>query len=303
MGAGNSPSAAVLQPLRASQHAPSGVCIMPLTRGAPFALLLSAICCSMLHDVGTDTSSKFSVIMDSRMNDGNLGEGLQQGLEEGSAGEHVLEGAALWPLSAGPQGWRAHRSRPAAQPCRQVSSAEPALAPHLATPLLCCCPSCRPSPVCSTCSKLGVAMPSNGSVGPSGKERLLSHARQGTPAWLARPMLPSRFTLKPLPCSGLSGPTLYTNINVGKGTNALYSGGPSRSGANAAAGTTWWFIQRQGRGVTSCAPAGCANPESSAALALCRRAMLSAQRAGAGAHPGHCVATWMLRLAAAAEGH
>ncbi|KAL4435947.1 hypothetical protein ABPG77_000709 [Micractinium sp. CCAP 211/92] len=37
---------------------------------------------------------------------------------------------------------------------------------------------------------------------------------------------------------GLSGPTLYTNINVGKGTNALYSGGPSRSGANAAAGTT-----------------------------------------------------------------
>lgn len=53
----------------------------------------------------------------------------------------------------------------------------------------------------------------------------------------------------PLPCRGLSGPTLYTNINVGKGTNALYSGGPSRSGANAAAGTTWWFIQRQGRGV------------------------------------------------------
>lgn len=50
-------------------------------------------------------------------------------------------------------------------------------------------------------------------------------------------------------CSGLSGPTLYTNINVGKGTNALYSGGPSRSGANAAAGTTWWFIQRCGGGV------------------------------------------------------
>ncbi|KAL4458833.1 hypothetical protein ABPG75_013698 [Micractinium tetrahymenae] len=42
---------------------------------------------------------------------------------------------------------------------------------------------------------------------------------------------------------GLSGPTLYTNIDVGRGTNALYSGGPSRSGANAAAGTTWWFIQ------------------------------------------------------------
>ncbi|EFN59950.1 hypothetical protein CHLNCDRAFT_133034 [Chlorella variabilis] len=41
----------------------------------------------------------------------------------------------------------------------------------------------------------------------------------------------------------LSGPTLYTDIDVGLGTNALWSGGPRASGANAAAGTTWWNIR------------------------------------------------------------
>lgn len=41
----------------------------------------------------------------------------------------------------------------------------------------------------------------------------------------------------------LSGPTLYTNIDVGVGRNALYSGGPGASGPNAAAGTTWWNIR------------------------------------------------------------
>lgn len=123
---------------------------MPLTRATQSALLLSAICCSMLHDVGTDTSSKFSVIMDSRMNDGNLGEGLQQGLEEGSAGEHVLEGAALWPLSAGPQGWRAHRSRPACPCCGQASSAEPALVP--------CSAFVLPADLHRCVAKLGVAL-------------------------------------------------------------------------------------------------------------------------------------------------
>lgn len=43
---------------------------------------------------------------------------------------------------------------------------------------------------------------------------------------------------------GLSGPTLYTDIDVGVGTDALHSGGPTRSGPNAAAGTTWWNIRR-----------------------------------------------------------
>jgi hypothetical protein len=42
----------------------------------------------------------------------------------------------------------------------------------------------------------------------------------------------------------LAGPTLYTNIDVGIGTQALYSGGPSTSGPNALAGTTWWTIKR-----------------------------------------------------------
>ncbi|KAL4434670.1 hypothetical protein ABPG77_002793 [Micractinium sp. CCAP 211/92] len=41
----------------------------------------------------------------------------------------------------------------------------------------------------------------------------------------------------------LAGPTLYTNIDVGLGTDALHSGGPSRSGPNALAGTTWWGIR------------------------------------------------------------
>ncbi|KAI3429364.1 hypothetical protein D9Q98_005459 [Chlorella vulgaris] len=41
----------------------------------------------------------------------------------------------------------------------------------------------------------------------------------------------------------LAGPTLYTNIDAGIGTNALYSGGPSTSGPNALAGTTWWNIR------------------------------------------------------------
>lgn len=41
----------------------------------------------------------------------------------------------------------------------------------------------------------------------------------------------------------LAGPTLYTNIDVGLGSNALASGGPSRSGPNALAGTTWWGIR------------------------------------------------------------
>ncbi|KAI3429363.1 hypothetical protein D9Q98_005458 [Chlorella vulgaris] len=41
----------------------------------------------------------------------------------------------------------------------------------------------------------------------------------------------------------LAGPTLYTNIDVGIGTRALYSGGPSTSGPNALAGTTWWTIK------------------------------------------------------------
>ena len=48
----------------------------------------------------------------------------------------------------------------------------------------------------------------------------------------------------PCHCRALSGPTLYTDIDVGLGTNALWSGGPRASGANAAAGTTWWNIRR-----------------------------------------------------------
>lgn len=44
---------------------------------------------------------------------------------------------------------------------------------------------------------------------------------------------------------GLSGPTLYTNISVGVGTDALLSGGPKESGPNAVAGTTWWRILSQ----------------------------------------------------------
>lgn len=75
-------------------------------------------------------------------------------------------------------------------------------------------------------------------------EMLLAWPQQSCPSSLRCPHCSP-------PCSGLSGPTLYTNINVGRGTNALYSGGPSRSGANAAAGTTWWFIQRQGGGLSA----------------------------------------------------
>jgi activating signal cointegrator complex subunit 1 len=44
---------------------------------------------------------------------------------------------------------------------------------------------------------------------------------------------------------GLSGPTLYTNISVGAGAEALLSGGPKDSGPNAVAGTTWWHIVSQ----------------------------------------------------------
>lgn len=40
----------------------------------------------------------------------------------------------------------------------------------------------------------------------------------------------------------LAGPTLYTHIDAGKGTDALSSGGPPASGPNALAGTTWWNI-------------------------------------------------------------
>lgn len=42
----------------------------------------------------------------------------------------------------------------------------------------------------------------------------------------------------------LAGPTLYTNISVGRGSDPFYSGGPSSSGPNALAGTTWWNIRR-----------------------------------------------------------
>ncbi|KAL4448197.1 hypothetical protein ABPG75_005416 [Micractinium tetrahymenae] len=42
---------------------------------------------------------------------------------------------------------------------------------------------------------------------------------------------------------GLAGPTLYTNINVGKGSDALASGGPSRAGPNSVAYSTWWNIR------------------------------------------------------------
>lgn len=45
-------------------------------------------------------------------------------------------------------------------------------------------------------------------------------------------------------CRALSGPTLYTDIDVGVGTDALLSGGPPNSGPNAVAGTTWWNIMR-----------------------------------------------------------
>lgn len=40
----------------------------------------------------------------------------------------------------------------------------------------------------------------------------------------------------------LAGPTLYTNISAGGGTDTFYSGGPPESGPNALAGTTWWGI-------------------------------------------------------------
>lgn len=42
---------------------------------------------------------------------------------------------------------------------------------------------------------------------------------------------------------GLAGPTLYANINVGKGSDALGSGGPSRAGPNSVAYSTWWNIR------------------------------------------------------------
>ncbi|KAL4418954.1 hypothetical protein ABPG77_001776 [Micractinium sp. CCAP 211/92] len=42
---------------------------------------------------------------------------------------------------------------------------------------------------------------------------------------------------------GLAGPTLYTNINVGRGSDALSSGGPSRAGPNSVAYSTWWNIR------------------------------------------------------------
>ncbi|PRW05792.1 cytosolic phosphoglucose isomerase isoform A [Chlorella sorokiniana] len=41
---------------------------------------------------------------------------------------------------------------------------------------------------------------------------------------------------------GLAGPTLYTNINVGKGSKALVSGGPKAAGPNTLAFSTWWGI-------------------------------------------------------------
>lgn len=44
---------------------------------------------------------------------------------------------------------------------------------------------------------------------------------------------------------GNAGPTLYTNIDVGKGSKALASGGPSRAGPNAQAFTTWWNIMSE----------------------------------------------------------
>lgn len=44
-------------------------------------------------------------------------------------------------------------------------------------------------------------------------------------------------------CRGLAGPTLYTNIHVGKGTDALDSGGPKRAGPNSLAFSTWWNIR------------------------------------------------------------
>jgi hypothetical protein len=45
-------------------------------------------------------------------------------------------------------------------------------------------------------------------------------------------------------CRALAGPTLYTDIDVGGGSKALYSGGPPASGPSALAGTTWWNIRR-----------------------------------------------------------
>jgi hypothetical protein len=68
----------------------------------------------------------------------------------------------------------------------------------------------------------------------------------------------------------LAGPTLYTNIDAGIGTNALYSGGPSTSGPNALAGTTWWNIRRCS--VLSCDLLGCG--AQSAALLLLAKHML-----------------------------
>lgn len=41
---------------------------------------------------------------------------------------------------------------------------------------------------------------------------------------------------------GLAGPTLYTNIDVGLGSKALASGGPTKAGPNTVAGSTWWGI-------------------------------------------------------------
>ncbi|KAL4437059.1 hypothetical protein ABPG75_004198 [Micractinium tetrahymenae] len=41
----------------------------------------------------------------------------------------------------------------------------------------------------------------------------------------------------------LAGPTLYTNIDTGRGTDSLSSGGPPALGPNALAGTTWWNIR------------------------------------------------------------
>lgn len=54
----------------------------------------------MMHDVGTDTSSKFSVVMDSRMKDGNLGGDPQGAGKAGMGSEGQLERAPVRTLFA-----------------------------------------------------------------------------------------------------------------------------------------------------------------------------------------------------------
>lgn len=87
----------------------------------------------------------------------------------------------------------------------------------------------------------------NTSGSPPPTVRCPPRLRQGAPAAPAAPPPAGPTPSSPLPPPparrALAGPTLYTNIDVGLGSNALASGGPSRSGPNALAGTTWWGIR------------------------------------------------------------